>query len=112
RPRIGLVWSGNPNQPNDRNRSFRLERLVGYLPRQFDYVCLQKDIRSADEGTLAAHPWISRYVKELRDFTDTAALCECLDLVVSVCTSVAHLSGALGRPTWVVLTFNADWRWL
>jgi tetratricopeptide (TPR) repeat protein len=112
RPRIGLVWSGNPRQPNDRNRSFRLERLIEHLPREFDYVCLQKDIRTADEGTLAANPWISRHDKELRDFTDTAALCECLDLVISVCTSVAHLSGALGRPTWVLLTFNADWRWL
>jgi tetratricopeptide (TPR) repeat protein len=112
RPRIGLVWSGNPIQGNDRNRSFRLARLVEHLPRELDYVCLQKDIRPVDEGTLAANPWISRYDKELRDFTDTAALCECLDLVISVCTSVAHLSGALGRPTWVLLTFNADWRWL
>ena len=112
RPRIGLVWSGNPRQGNDRNRSFRLARLVDHLPREFDYVCLQKDIRPVDEGTLAANPWISRYDKELRDFTDTAALCDCLDLVISVCTSVAHLSGALGRPTWVLLTFNADWRWL
>lgn len=112
RPRIGLVWSGNPRQGNDRNRSFRLARLVEHLPREFDYVCLQKDIRSVDEETLAANPWISRHDKELRDFTDTAALCECLDLVISVCTSVAHLSGALGRPTWVLLTFNADWRWM
>jgi hypothetical protein len=112
RPRIGLVWSGNPRQPNDRNRSFRLAPLIKHLPRELDYVCLQKDIRPADEATLAANPWISRYDRDLLDFTDTAALCECLDLVISVCTSVAHLSGALARPTWVLLTFNADWRWL
>lgn len=112
RPRIGLVWSGNPAQPNDRNRSFRLARLVDHLPRELDYVCLQKDIRPVDEATLAANPWISRHDRELRDFTDTAALCECLDLVISVCTSAAHLGGALGRPMWVLLTFNADWRWL
>ncbi len=46
------------------------------------------------------------------DFSDTAALCECLDLVISVDTSVAHLSGALGKRTWVVLPFSPDWRWL
>jgi ADP-heptose:LPS heptosyltransferase len=49
---------------------------------------------------------------ESHDFSDTAALCECLDLVISVCTSIAHLSGAVGRPTWVLLPFNPDWRWL
>jgi ADP-heptose:LPS heptosyltransferase len=48
----------------------------------------------------------------IQDFSDTAALCDCMDLVISVCTSVAHLSGALGKETWVLLSFAADWRWL
>jgi ADP-heptose:LPS heptosyltransferase len=46
------------------------------------------------------------------DFTDAAALIESMDLVVTVDTSVAHLSGALGKETWVVLPFTADWRWM
>lgn len=112
RPRIGLAWSGNPLQGNDHNRSFQLASLVGHLPREFDYICLQKAIRPVDEPTLAANPWIARYDAELGELSDTAALCESLDLVISVCTSVVHLSGALGRPTWVMLAFNADWRWL
>ena len=112
RPRIGLVWSGNPKQGNDRNRSFQLTNWIGHLPREFGYVCLQKEVRPTDATTLAANPWIARFENELRELSDTAALCECLDLVISVCTSVAHLSGALGRPTWVMLPFNADWRWL
>jgi tetratricopeptide (TPR) repeat protein len=113
RARVGLTWSGNPAQGNDHNRSFRLADWIHHLPREFDYVCLQKDVRAPDAATLAANPWISRFDDELlRDFGDTAALCECLDLVVSVCTSVAHLSGALGKPTWVLLPFNPDWRWL
>jgi len=112
RPRIGLVWSGNPRQGNDHNRSIRLGDWIDHLPSEFQYVCLQKDIRTSDEEVLAANPWIARFDAELRDFSDTAALVECLDLVVSVCTSVAHLSGALGRPTWVLLPFNPDWRWL
>jgi hypothetical protein len=89
-----------------------LARLTDYLPREFDYFCLQKEVRPADQETLAANPWICRYDSEMLDFPNTAALCECLDLVISVCTSIAHLSGALGRPTWVLLPFNADWRWL
>lgn len=112
RPRIGLCWSGNPKQGNDHNRSTRLADWIDHLSPEFRYVCLQKDIRPADEEILAANPWISRFDDELHDFSDTAALCECLDLVISVCTSVAHLSGALGRPTWVLIPFNPDWRWL
>jgi tetratricopeptide (TPR) repeat protein len=112
RPRVGLTWSGNPRQGNDHNRSFRLASWIEHLPRELDYVCLQKEIRPVDEELLAANPWIARFDSELRDFSDTAALCECVDLVISVCTSVAHVSGALGRPTWVLLSFNADWRWL
>ena len=110
--RIGLAWSGNPMQGNDQNRSTRLAEWIPYLPREFHYISLQKDIRATDLATLEANPWISRFDSELHDFSDTAALCECLDLVISVCTSTAHLGGALGRPTWVVLPFAPDWRWL
>jgi hypothetical protein len=111
RPKIGLAWSGNPRQTHDRHRSLRLADLIGYLPREYRYFCLQTEIRAADEATLAANPWIYRWPGDL-DFSETAALCDCLDLVISVCTSLAHLSGALGRPTWVLLAFNAEWRWL
>jgi hypothetical protein len=109
RPRIGLVWSGNAQYPNDEQRSMSLDTLVQHLPREFEYFCLQRDIRAQDRATLDANPFIVDYSP---DFMDTAALCECMDLVVSVCTSVAHLAGALGRPLWVLLAYNADWRWL
>ena len=48
----------------------------------------------------------------LTDFTETAALVACLDLVISVDTSVAHLAAALGRPTWILLPYVPDYRWL
>jgi ADP-heptose:LPS heptosyltransferase len=48
----------------------------------------------------------------LNDFSDTAALCECMDAVISVDSSVAHLSGALGKSTWILLPYSANWRWL
>jgi tetratricopeptide (TPR) repeat protein len=111
RPRIGLAWSGNSTQNHDRFRSLRLAALIPHLPREFEYFCVQKDIRTEDQATLAANPWIQRWTGDL-NFSETAALCECLDKVISVCTSIAHLSGALGRPTWVLLPFNAEWRWL
>lgn len=109
RPRIGLAWSGNAQYPNDHQRSMPLATLVEHLPREFEYFCLQRDIRAQDRVTLDSNPFI---VDHSPDFMDAAALCECLDLVISVCTSVAHLAGALGRPLWVLLAYNADWRWL
>lgn len=111
-PRVGLMWNGNAIQPNDRNRSFWLAEWIAHLPAGFQYVSLQKEPREADQKTLSAHPHIQNHASDLHDFSDTAALCECLDVVVSVCTSVAHLSAALGRPTWIMLAHAADWRWL
>jgi tetratricopeptide (TPR) repeat protein len=112
RPRIGLVWSGNANNPIDERRSIRLADWVAHLPPEFQYFCLQKDVREADRAVLASSPVIFSYDDDLLDFANTAALCECLDIVISVDTSLAHLSGALGRRTWVLLPFTADWRWL
>lgn len=111
-PRVGLVWSGNRLHKNDHNRSLALAELLDQLPAQFQYVSLQKDLRETDRAALSARPDILNAVDELDDFSDTAALCDCLDLVISVDTSVAHLNGALGRPTWVLLPKNPDWRWL
>lgn len=108
RPRIGLTWSGNPNQPEDRYRSVPLAALLEALPREFDYFCLQREIRPADRAVLEANP---RIVNVDADFPQTAALCECLDLVISSCTSIAHLAGSLGRPVWLLLSSNPDWRW-
>jgi hypothetical protein len=72
---------------------------------------LQRELRSADARTLDINPGIFNPAGLLVDFSDTAALCDCMDMVISVCTSVAHLSGALGRKTWILLAFAADWRW-
>jgi tetratricopeptide (TPR) repeat protein len=112
KPRIGLTWSGNQTAGTNRLRHFPLASLVPYLPENAQYYCLQTDITAADRDTLGQTPIIQQFDGALRDFTDTAALCECMDMVISVDTSVAHMSGALGKKTWVLLTFNADWRWL
>ena len=110
--RAGLVWSGNLDHANDGNRSIALAELLRHLPDGVQYISLQKEVRDHDNATLAANPQILRFDSEMADFTDTAALCEIVDVVISVDTSVAHLAGALGRPVWMALPFNPDWRWM
>lgn len=111
-PRVGLVWSGRQTHGNDRRRSIPLAQLLEALPRGLRYVSLQAQVRDGDHRSLAASGSIVDITDGVRDFADTAALCECLDLVVAVDTSVAHLSAALGKRTWILLPFAPDWRWL
>jgi tetratricopeptide (TPR) repeat protein len=112
RLRVGLVWSGNPKQGNDRNRSMALKTLTPLLDVDATFVSLQKDPRPDDKALLRERTEILDLTADLTDFVETAALISCLDLVVTVCTSVAHLAGTLGRPTWVMLPYLPDWRWL
>ena len=112
RPRIGLVWSGNSSYGNDINRSVPLADWIASLPREFDYFCLQRDIREADLRTLATNPWIATCEEEYAGFDYTAALIGELDLVASVDTSIAHLAAALGQRTWLLQAYNPDWRWM
>ena len=112
RLRIGLVWSGNPKQGNDRNRSMPFAQLACLLDMDATFVSLQKDPRPDDRALLAGRTDIIDLTADLTDFVETAALVSCLDLVITVCTGVAHLAGTLGRPTWVMLPYLPDWRWL
>jgi len=111
RPRVGLVWSGNSNNTIDRQRSIPLADWIPHLPAGIDYYCLQRDIRDADYDALEDSD-IFLFEDELMDFKGTAALCECMDLVLSVDTSLLHLSGALGKRTWLLLAHVPDWRWM
>jgi ADP-heptose:LPS heptosyltransferase len=111
KPRVGLVWSGSTTHTNDHNRSLTLQQLLPHLPDHYEYVSLQKEVREVDKAVLGVSR-IRHYGDELNDFTDTAALCELMDLVVSVDTSVAHLAGAIGKTTLVLLPYVPDWRWL
>lgn len=112
RLRVGLVWSGNEKHKNDINRSMRLSQLSDLLNLPFEWHALQKEYRDADESILNQRPEIHRHQTQLNDFADTAALVDCMDLVISVDTSVAHVAGALGKPLWVLLPFAPDYRWM
>jgi hypothetical protein len=109
--RIGLVGSGSRTHRKDALRSIPFEMLAARLPAGPEYHLLQKDVREADRSALAARPDVAIWDEALGDFGDTAALCELMDVVISVDTSVAHLAGALGRPVWVLLPVEPDWRW-
>ena len=111
-PRIGLVWSGNPAHRNDRHRSLALEDLLSAIPEGVALYSLQKDLRADDRRALERTGRVTHFGDELEDFGDTAALAEQMNLVISVDTSVAHLSAAMGKPTWVLLPWLPDWRWL
>jgi tetratricopeptide (TPR) repeat protein len=111
RLRVGLVWSGSRTHSNDHNRSTSLQTLSRILDVDAVFVSLQKDVRDDDKAGLDRSNVID-WTTELTDFADTAALVKCLDLVITVDTSVAHLAAALGCRTWILLPWAPDYRWL
>ncbi len=115
---VGLVWASHANNPKMyRRKSIDLSLL---MPRLMDLLNLDLiDFHSLqlgpDEKQLAPwidHPRITNWAPLLEDFSDTAHVLNQLDLVISVDTAVAHLAGALCRPTWLLLPHAADFRWL
>jgi tetratricopeptide (TPR) repeat protein len=111
-PRVGLAWSGAPGHRNDRNRSIALRILEPLLTANVDWVCLQTEVRESDRETFDNAGRLGRFAEAPADFADTAAVIANLDLVITIDSSVAHLSGALGKPAWVLLPFVSDFRWL
>jgi Tfp pilus assembly protein PilF len=113
RPRIGLVWAGRPGNKIDYKRSMRLDDFAPLAAiKNARFFSLQKGGAAAQTQRPPGGLELLDYSDELRDFTDTAALLANLDLIITVDTSVAHLAGAMGRPTWLLLPFSPDWRWL
>jgi hypothetical protein len=115
RPRVGLMWGGNPHHAQNRRRSVPLPMLLDTLAQQWgdrvELLSLQKDLSPEDEALLQRHPELRHWGAEQADLLDAAALCQLCDAVLTVDTSMAHLAGALGLPTWVMLHASADWRW-
>ena len=109
--KIGFVWGGNPGFGDDHKRSTKID----YYQPLFDipgtqFFSIQKGPREPEISE--APEKVVRLNAQIEDFRDTAVLMTKLDLVITTCTSVAHLAGALGRPTWILLHTTADWRWL
>ncbi len=108
-PRVGLCWRGNPAFVDDTGRSPGLAVMKGALAVQgIRFVKLVKDDAPGETTRLDLIDPMDR----MHDFFDTAHLLASLDLIITSDTAVAHLAGALGRPTWLLLSAAADWRWL
>ena len=112
RPRVGIAWSGSQSQRNDK-RSMALAQMLPLLGDWAEWLSLQKEVPDSDLTLLASRGDVRHLGEELADFADTAAVVELIDVLVTVDTSVAHVPGAMGKPVWILLPFNAhDWRWM
>ena len=111
RPKVGLMWRGG-TATRYRNRSLSWQELQPLLQDGYTCISLQKDLPDDELQAVMADPRVHHFGAEQRGFSDAAALAQLCDLVITVDTSVAHLSGALGRPTWLLLPYDSDWRWL
>jgi tetratricopeptide (TPR) repeat protein len=111
--KVGIVWAGSARHTNDPNRSCALEHFAAL--GRIDGVRLyglQKGQGAAQVDDVAGQMEIVNLGEQFEDFTDTAAVVENLDLVVSVDTAVLHLAGAMGKEVWALLPFDTDWRWM
>ncbi len=112
---IGVSWRGGVRQTNQAGRSVRLESLLPLLAMPgCNFVSLQHGAQDDELASLqVAHGvHLRRWPDAESSIDDTAAMVSALDLVVSVTTTVAHLAAALGRPTWVLVPSNPEWRYL
>ncbi|MBF0358332.1 MAG: tetratricopeptide repeat protein [Magnetococcales bacterium] len=111
--KIGIAWRGSPTHKNDQNRSIKPSMLAQLLSVEgCSFVGLQNDTTDDELKMLSGNGNFFDISGNLDCFADTAAVISGLDLVISVDTSVAHLAGALGRATWLMLPVVPDWRWL
>ena len=120
KPRVGLVWAGDPRKqiPNahliDRQRSLAFDMLAPLFDiTECEFVSLQKGEDAVVQlRNSPLHHRVIDWSDDFHDFSDTATLIDNLDLVIAVDTSVAHLAGALGKPLWLLNRYNTCWRWL
>lgn len=108
--KIGLAWAGNPHHKLDRDRSLPLTFFAPVADSGATFYSLQLGF-GAEQVKQSPFPIID-WTAEITDIADTADLIAGLDLVVTVDTSVAHLAGAMGKETWILLPFAPDWRWM
>jgi hypothetical protein len=114
RLRVGFCWSGRPDSWINRHKGMPFEVMCALIQRNpgYEWVNLQVEC-TAEQSAELTKLGVSEYPGTVRNFADSAALIHHMDVVISVDTAVAHLSGALGRPTWIPLNwYGVDWRWL
>jgi tetratricopeptide (TPR) repeat protein len=111
--RVGIVWAGRPTHNNDLNRSMSLSAFAPIAARDsITLVSLQKGLAQSAAADYFDRAPLLNLGAEIVDFVDTMSVIEELDLVVTVDTAVAHLTAAMGKPVWIMLSYAPDWRWL
>jgi hypothetical protein len=114
RLRVGFCWSGRRDTWINQHKGMPFESMLALIQQNptYEWVNLQCDCTAEEEAALVA-AGVQAYPGSIQTFADSAALIHHMDVVLAVDTAVAHLSGALGRPVWVMLNqFALDWRWL
>jgi hypothetical protein len=115
--KVGLTWAGVSGHENDRNRSLPFTSLAPLMQiPSVSFVSLQKGLSPSPgtpgEGRGEGLASLLDWTKDIHDFSDTAALMDNLDLIITVDTAVAHLAGAMGKPVWMLLPHVPDSRWM
>jgi len=114
RLRVGVCWSGRPDSWINRHKGMPFETMLGLIQRNpaTEWFNLQVEC-TPEQAKILEENGVKTFSGQIRNFADSAALIHHMDVVISVDTAVAHLSGALGRPTWIPLNwYGTDWRWL
>ena len=114
RMRVGFSWSGRRDAWLNRHKGVPFDVMLNLVKNnpQYEWINLQVDANAEEDAELA-EAGVTRYPGSIQSFADTAALINCLDVVISVDTAITHLAAAMGRPTWLMLQwFATDWRWL
>jgi len=110
RLRIGLIWAGKLT-PKD--RSCDLENFLPLMQNSnVTFYSFQLGPRRDDISTLGADAFIYDMSGSIKDFSDTAGFMQHMDLIITIDSAAAHLAGALGLPTWLLLLHSSDWRWM
>jgi len=111
--RIGITWAGNPKHNNSRNRDCEIEKFLPLAGRcGVEMYALQVGKPTAALTACGGDVLVTPLGAQLKDMGVTASIIADLDLVITVDTAVAHLAGALGKPTWLLLPYAPDWRWM
>jgi uncharacterized protein (TIGR03032 family) len=109
--RIGLAWKGSATHGDDRHRSMELTDMLPLVrATEACFFSLQLPVSAEEVGRLTSSGVVN-LEPEIHGYARTAAFLEQLDLLITVDTALAHLAGAMGKPVWILLASDPDWRW-
>lgn len=112
KPKIGIAWAGSPAQQLDHHRSCPIDQMMAITKNDgYDFYSFQLPVTTEHRQILADNN-VTDLEQDSVSYAHTGALAQQMDMMISVCTSVIHLSGSLNIPSLVLLCTHADWRWL